>query len=131
MYHSPTNNLGSRKLADYTNKEHQLVSRTLNYKTLQNYKRNGMIGRSPEKRGPVARLPLPFLELLESHISMTLLEEREETKPRHLKTIILAVLKNKKIQNFCIDNLYRWFCCQFPDTVFPSGAMETEERQSL
>ena len=74
LYDSPTNTLGSHKLADHINEKHQFVDRTLDYKTLQSYKRKDMIGRSLEKRGPAARLPFPFLELLESRIFMTQLE---------------------------------------------------------
>ena len=128
LYRLPNNTLGSQKVADQINKKHQLVGRTLNYKTLQNYKRNDMIGWSPEKRGPLARLPLQFLELLESHIAMTQLEGREEEKPRHLKTIAVAALKNMEFQHFCINNLYKRFRCQFPDTGCPSSAMEIEKR---
>ena len=103
LYGSSTNSLGSRKLADHMNTKHGLVDRKLNYKTIQNYKKNGMVGKSPEKRGPAARLPLPFLELLESHITMTQLEGREETKPRYLKAIIGVALLNTKFAHFSVD----------------------------
>ena len=63
VYNLPNDTLGSQKLAEHINEKPQLIDRTLDSKTLQNYKRNNMIGRSPEKRGSVARLPLPFLEL--------------------------------------------------------------------
>jgi hypothetical protein len=131
LYALPTNTLGSRKLAASINKKHQLVDRILNYKTLQNYTKNGIIGRSPEKRGPAARLPLPFMELLESHISMTQLEGREETKPRHLKTLIGAALKNTKFKDVSVNKCYERFRHQFPDTVCPMRTMEMEERRSL
>ena len=113
------------------NTKHGLVDRKLNYKTIQNYKKNGMVGKSPEKRGPAARLPLPFLELLESHIAMTQLEGREETKPRYLKAIIGAALMNTKFAHFSVDRIYRRFRQRFPDTVCPSRIMEIEERRSL
>ena len=131
MNSSSTNSLGSQKLADRMNNKHQLVDRKLNYKTIQNYKKNGMVGQSPDKRGPTTRLPLPFLELLESHITMTQLEGREETKPRYLKAIIGAALLNTKFAHFSVDRLYRRFCQRFPDTVCPTCIMKIEERQSL
>ena len=56
LCHSPTDTLGSQKLTDHINEKHQLVGRTLNYKILKKYKRNNMIGWSPDKRGPMTRL---------------------------------------------------------------------------
>ena len=85
------------------NNKHQLFDKKLHYKTIRNYKKNGMVGQSPEKRGPAERLPLLFLELLEPHIAMTQLERREETNPRYLVVIIRAALLKTKFAHFSVD----------------------------
>ena len=88
LYCLQTNSLGSRKNADLMNSKHKLEERKLNYKTIQNYKKKDLVGKSPEKRGHPSKVPLPFWFLLNCHISMAQLEGREEMKPRHLKAII-------------------------------------------
>ena len=62
---------------------------------------------------------------------MTQLEGKEETKPRHLKALIGAALKNTPFEDFSQIKLYRRFREKYPDTVNPTRAMEMEERRSL
>ena len=112
-------------LADRMNTKHGLVDRKLNYKTIQNYKKNGMVGNSPEKRGTAARLPLPLLELLESHIAMTQLEGRGGDQAKVFEG------DHRGGADFSVNQLYRRFRHQFPDTVCPTRIMEMEERRSL
>ena len=59
---------------------------------------------------------------------MTQLEGREETKPRHLKALIGAALKNTEYADLDAGLIYRRFRTMFPDTVSPTRAMEMEER---
>ena len=123
LYSLRTNSLGCQKVAALMNKKHQLTDRKLNYRSILNYTKKDLVGKSPEKRGRPSRVPLPFWELLNCHISMTQLEGREETKPRHLKAIIGAALKNTAFEGFCSEVMYTWFRRRFTDTMCPVRTM--------
>ena len=89
MYASRTNKLGARKIAIQINRKHSLKKpHALNHATIINQVKQKRVGRSPQKKGPPSKIPICFWELLNYHISMTQMEGREETKPRHLKALI-------------------------------------------
>ena len=52
-------------------------------------------------------------------------------KPRHLKAIIGAALKNTIFDGLCVEVMYTRLRQMFPDTVTPVQTMEMEERRSL
>ena len=89
------------------------------------------LGISPVKKGPKQNIPLYFWNLLDCHISMTQLEGKEETKPRKLKALIGAALKNIEFASTSKDYVYKEFRRKFPHTVCPMKAMEMEECHAL
>ena len=113
------------------NEKHELEKRKITRMTLKNYVYQKKVGVSPEKRGPESKILLSFWDLLDCHVSMTQLEEKEETKPRHLKALIWAALKDTPFEDFSQIKLYSRFREKYPDTVNPTRAMEMEERRSL
>ena len=91
------------------NEKHKLEKRKITRMTLKNYVDQKNIGVSPEKRGPASKILLPFWDLLDCHVSMTQLEGKEETKPRHMKALIGAALKNSPFEDFSEIQLYGRF----------------------
>ena len=87
-------NLEAAILFIHPNKKHSLKNKTLKYATIINQTTKKGVGLLPEKKGHKSKIPVCFWELLNCQISMTQMEGREETKPRHLKALIGAALKN-------------------------------------
>jgi hypothetical protein len=113
------------------NTKHKLKGRTLAHSTIRNYIKKKKIGKLPEKRGPMGTLPLLFWDLLNCHVSMSQLEGKAETKPRHLKALIGAALMNTSYDHLNVKNIYSQFRRKYPATVCPTRMMEIEEQRSL
>ena len=131
LYQSQNDKLRYRKIAEAMNMRHPLKGRRLAYNTMRNYVDKNKIGKSPEKRGPMATLPLSFLDLLNFHVSMFQLEGKAELKPCHLKTLIGAALMKTNYDHLNVGNFYNSFRMTYSATVCPTRMMEIKERCSL
>ena len=128
LHRAKSNKLSYGQIVKKTNRKHGLEGKVLTKTTLHRYLKQDHVGMSPTKRGRRSIIPQPFWDLLNCHVSMTQLEGREETKPRHLKALIGAALKNTEYADLDAGLIYRRFRTMFPDTVSPTRAMEMEER---
>ena len=131
LYKSKSNKLGLRRIAADMNNKDKLRKRKLNHETVHQYIGKNKIGQSPDARGPLSKIPMPFCDLLNCHIAMTQLEGKEETTPRFLKVLIGAALMETEYSHLSAENIYSRFRDKYPDTVCPTKIMEMEERRHL
>ena len=126
--------MGRRKAVRLMNERYQLTrksERLLTKSTVSDYVAKGLIGSSPQKRGPLPKLPKDFNMLLNAHIEMKQLEGVQESKPRHIKALIGAAVRDTDRDSMSRDYLYRRFRKEMCATVAPTKPMQMEERRGL
>ena len=126
--------MGIRKAVRLMNEKYQLTrksERLLTKSTVSDYVTKGLIGASPQKRGPLPKLPKDFNTLLNAHVEMKQLEGVQETKPRHIKALIGAAVRDTDHDDMSRDYLYRKFRKEMCATVAPTKPMQMEERPGL
>ena len=62
---------------------------------------------------------------------MAQLEGVGETKPRVMKALFGAALKNTQFESMSIESTYKLFRERYPDTCAPTRAMDIEEQRML
>ena len=75
--------MGTRKAVRLMNERYQSTrksERLLTKSTVSDYVAKGLIGSSPQKRGPLPKLPKDFNMLLNAHVEMKQLEQHQESE---------------------------------------------------
>ena len=129
---SNVNRISYRAVADKYNAQEKLPQfRQLNRSTIERYiKEHKMVGQSPLKKGPSSKVPLELWDILDCQVSMSQLEGKVEMKPRLLKGLIGAAIKNTEFKNMTVKYLYDEFRRRHADTVAPTGKLDCEGRRS-
>ena len=105
--------MGAGKAAAVVNDKYELTSKLAKKKvtkqTVLNYTNKGLFGRSPLKKGPRVQLPSAYNDLVQTHVQMKQLEGVAEAKPKHIKALIGASIRETPFQDMSRDYLYRKF----------------------
>ena len=106
------------------NRKHGLTGKhKVNNMILFNYLSKKKIDESPEKKGRASIIHLSCADLLMCHVSMKQLEGIEEVKPKKLKALIGAAIKNTEYESLSPDNVYVWLRDQKLEAVTPTKSM--------
>ena len=128
--------MGAGKAAAIVNAKYELTSKLSKKKvtkqTVLNYTNKGLVGTSPLKKGPRVHLPSSFTALVHTHAQMKQLEGVAEAKPRHLKALIGAAIRDTPYDNHSRDYLYiyRKFRREQCANAVPTKPIQRENRET-
>ena len=126
--------MGSREAVKRVNEKFNLNSKMckrITKSTVNRYVQRGKTGESPLKMGPARKLPPEFNGLLHAHVQMKQLEGVAEAKPKHVKALIGASIRETSYDSMSRDYLYRRFRQQTAPSVAPSKPMQVEDRRGI
>ncbi len=118
-----------QKIANKMNEKYELPKgRSINRMTLSNYNKKKIINKSPIKQGPKPALPSNLLDLLQCHVSMCQLSGTGECRPKSMKAIIGAAIKNTPFKDrLSVEYIYKKLRHHYPDKIQQSKAMKVED----
>ena len=126
--------MGSREAVKRVDEKFNLNSKMckrITKSTVNRYVQRGKTGESPMKRGPARKLPPEFNGLLHAHVQMKQLEGVAEAKPKQVKALIGASIRETSYDSMSRDYLYRRFRQQTAPSVAPSKPMQVEDRRGI
>ena len=131
---SEVKKISLRGVCDEMNTKHELNGgkKKLNKTSLERYVNDHkIVGGSPLKTGPKPKLPLPFWDLLNCHVTMLQLEGKAEAKSGLMKALIAVCIKNTDWADMNINYIYAEFRQKFPETVTPTCKLDVEARRGI
>ena len=115
------------------NEAHNLIgtAKTLSRSTVYRAVSNGLIGKSPMKKGPQTKIPSALLEVVAVHAEVCQVGDEGELRGREIKRLIGAsVLGTKFENNFKVQSVWRKVRREFPEKLQAGAKVSVDDARA-
>jgi hypothetical protein len=108
------------QILQHLNETHDLIgtAKTLSRSTVYRAAANGLIGKSPMKKGPPAKIPSALLEVVAVHAEVCQVGNQGELRGREIQRLIGASVLGTKFENkFKVQSVWKKVRREFPEKL--------------